>query len=623
MIPGDRLYRTGDLGHLDEDGRLFFSGRKDFQVKIGGVRIELGEIAVAAEKCPGVRQAEVLVADQGGHKSLALFASGDVTEAALVEHLRRALPRSNVPRYYLLLPDMPLNDNGKVDRDRLQAVLDARLAEDAVLLAGDAAPTALPDQVLRVLRAELAQPAMADDANFLDAGGDSLRALSAVRTLTAECGVRVGVQDLYDHPTAAGLTVLIEQRRRDGEAVEAEAELMERDAVVPAREPIHAAATDGELRTVLLTGATGFVGSRLVHELLTRTDLRVRCLARAGSDAEATERVVAALAERDLWRPEYAGRVDGHAADLSRPGLGMETGTWEHLARTCDLVLHNGAMVNFLFDYRAHRQVNVRGTAELLRLAMAERPVPFHYVSTLSAFQNEALARDGRLPEDHEPSRTRMPDPGYSRSKLVAERYLAGARERGALVTVLRLGEVLPSEDNGHANPVALTHLLLSAFVRLGVRPDAPIRSDYTPVDYAAVRILAAVRDRETWGRTLHVLHPESVNFGEALPVTPVPCGEFVRRVRDAALASGDRDLTSLASLLPGRPDADEDELRDAFAEMLTDNPALYGKDECRRLEERWGLTDGPLDGAIAAYHERLSLQNAAGPLDTPHVPTG
>ena len=188
MIPGDRLYRTGDLGHLDDEGRLFFSGRKDFQVKIAGVRIELGEIAVAAEKCAGVRQAEVLVADHEGRRSLALFASGDVTEAALSESLRRVLPRSNVPRYYFLLPDMPLNDNGKVDRDRLQAVLDARLADDAALLAETAPATSLPDQVLGVLRSVLGQPGMATDANFLDSGGDSLQALAAVRTLTAECG---------------------------------------------------------------------------------------------------------------------------------------------------------------------------------------------------------------------------------------------------------------------------------------------------------------------------------------------------------------------------------------------------------------------------------------------------
>ncbi|HUR01689.1 MAG TPA: amino acid adenylation domain-containing protein [Nonomuraea sp.] len=631
-IPGDRLYLTGDLGHLDDGGRLFFSGRKDFQVKIHGVRIELGEIEVAAEKCPGVRQAEVLVAEQAGTKALALFVSGagltqaGLTEAGLSEHLRRTLPRTSMPRYFFLLPEMPLNDNGKVDRGRLQTVLDGRLAEDTARLAESAPTATLADQVLRTLRSALGRPGLTADAHFAEAGGDSIQALSAVHMITAECGVRVDVKDLYDHPTADELTPLIERRRRDGVAIEDESVLMARDATVPEGEPIRPADRSGELRTVLVTGATGFVGSRLVHELLARTDLRVRCLARAADDSGATARVVDALIERGLWEPRFADRLEGYAGDLALPGLGLAARTWEHLARTCDLVLHNGALVNFLFDYRAHRQVNVRGTIELVRLGMAYRPVPVHYVSTLAALQDEALQHDGRLPEDYEPSLARAPAGGYSRSKWIAERYLAEARRRGALVTVLRLGEVMPSADNGFPNPVAFTHLLLSAFLRLGVRPDVATRSDYTPVDYVAARVAAAVCDRAAWGRTLHVFRAESVCFDDVLlragaAIAPIPCRDFVTLVREAGRATADRELTTLASLLPTPRGTDEDELRQAFAGLLTDNPALFRKDECRRLEQRWQLDDGSLDGSITAYHARLASSRAVK--GHRQVPTG
>jgi thioester reductase-like protein len=208
----------------------------------------------------------------------------------------------------------------------------------------------------------------------------------------------------------------------------------------------------------------------------------------------------------------------------------------------------------------------------------------------------------------------------------VAERHLAAARAQGALVTVLRLGEVMPSADNGSPNAVALSHLLISAFLRLGVRPDAPIRSDYTPVDYVAARVVAAVCDRSCWGGTLNVFHPESVDFASAFGVPAVSCREFLTRVRAEALATGGREPTLLASLLPGRPDADEHELRTAFAALLTDNASMFRKDECRRLEEGWEFTDEPLDGAIAAYRNHFLPQGASGPadpLDPCQVPAG
>jgi len=638
-IPGDRLYLSGDYGYLDGQGRLFFSGRRDFQVKIGGVRIELGEIEAAAQRCPGVYQAKALVAERDGNKSLALFAAGNerLTEEALREHLRAALPRTSVPRYCAVLPKMPLSEGGKVDRRQLQAILESRLDADAAALAavgggsgqaGTAAePQSWPGLTLRAFRVALGRPDITADTDFMEAGGDSLRALTAVRLLSDECGVPdLCVLDLLEHPTAGRLAELIATREPSAAAAEAEAAQMEQDAALDGHPVIQPGPLPGELRTVLVTGATGFVGSRLVHDLLTGTNLRVQCLARADSDTDAAQRVAKALAERGLWEPGFAGRLEGYAGDLGRPRLGLADAAWDHLARTCDLVLHNGALVNLLVSYAPHRAPNVLGTGELLELAMAHRPVPLHYVSTLSAVQAEAMRRSSPLPEVDCPSPAAPPARGYSRSKWVAERYLAQARRRGAAVTVLRLGEVLPGREHVHPNTRALTHLLLSAIHRLGACPDAAIRSDYTPVDYASARIVAAVLDRAAWGRVMHVFHPQSVDFAVALAAPDAPperlsCAAFLERLRDAAAQTGDRELSALAALLPAPDGRTEADLKRELAALLTDNASLYRKDECRRLEQRWQLTDGDLRGPMTAYRAYLAGAARAGPARTAGPP--
>ena len=177
----------------------------DFQVKIGGVRIELGEIEAAAQRCPGVYQAKALAAERDGLKSLALFVAGKdtLTADAVRDQLRRTLPRTSVPRYCIVLPRLPLSEGGKVDWRELRAMLESRLDADAAGLAAAARPESWPELTLRALRLALGQPDLGPGADFMEAGGDSLRALIAVRMLTQECGVPdLCVLDLIEHPTA-------------------------------------------------------------------------------------------------------------------------------------------------------------------------------------------------------------------------------------------------------------------------------------------------------------------------------------------------------------------------------------------------------------------------------------
>jgi thioester reductase-like protein len=166
-------------------------------------------------------------------------------------------------------------------------------------------------------------------------------------------------------------------------------------------------------------------------------------------------------------------------------------------------------------------------------------------------------------------------------------------------VTVLRLGEVLPAAA-GPANPWALTHLLLSAFARLGACPDTPLPSDYTPVDWAARVTVAAVLDPAVRGRDLHVLHPESVGLTSVLPragvpLERVPVAEFRARVQ------ADPELATLAGILRRLPDG--------LDRLLVDNPALFRADAGAALAARAGIGPPDLDRAIRGYAARLAAR--------------
>ncbi|MQY12348.1 Linear gramicidin synthase subunit D [Streptomyces sp. RB5] len=609
-IPGERLYRTGDLGHYDADGLLRFIGRRDRQTKVDGVRIELAEIETTAEGCPGVVQAKALTVRRAGRNQLVVAAAAEsTTPAALRAHLAARLPRVQVPRHCFVLQSLPLTDTGKVDLGALRGLVEEKLESETrpAPLPGDA----LDERIARILCEVLGLPHFAPGDDFLARGGDSLSALGAAIRLRDELGVRLGISDLYRHRTPAALAAaLAGDAPGTGDGTDTAA-LMERDAALdPALAGLARTAAGrtpaAPPETVLVTGGAGFVGARTVHRLLTATGARVVCLVRGRDDAHARDRVVGTLRAQGLWDEAHAARLEVYSGDLGEPRFGWPRETWDRLTAECDAVLNIAAVVNFLLDYRAHRPANVGGTAQVLRFTLTGRPKALHHVSTLGVLDHHA-ARAGRpLDEDFDPAGAPAPTSGYSRSKWVAERMLLEARRLGAPVTLHRLGEVMPAADTGVPNHRALTHLLLTAFHRLGLRPDVPMYSDYTPVDFTAERLVCALMEPSA-APVHHVFRPGSVDFTTLAPAgadTVAPAA-FMAALGAEAEREQDSAAAVLHALLTALPVTGADGLPE-FGRLLADNPALFTRHCAAALEARHGLTERPLPAAIAAYHRTL-----------------
>ncbi|MEW2162671.1 non-ribosomal peptide synthase/polyketide synthase [Streptomyces sp. NPDC007084] len=205
--PGTRMYRTGDLARWSEDGRLDYLGRADDQVKIRGFRIELAEIEAVLDRHEQVGQAVVVAReDRPRVRQLAAYvvpAEGAPAPdpAALRAHVAAALPEYMVPAAVLVLDELPLLSNGKLDRKALPA-------PEFTLTAGGRGPE---NDVERTLCAHFADvlglPEIGAEDDFFTLGGDSIVAMQLVSRARA-AGLRVAPRQVFQHRTVAALAAV-------------------------------------------------------------------------------------------------------------------------------------------------------------------------------------------------------------------------------------------------------------------------------------------------------------------------------------------------------------------------------------------------------------------------------
>jgi acyl carrier protein len=203
---GQRLYRTGDLGRYRVNGEIECLGRVDQQVKVRGYRIELGEIEQVLCEQAGVRQAAVVVRESEVGQRLIAFVTGEaVSGAELRERMREKLPEYMTPQAVVVLEELPLLPNGKVDRRRLQEIEVAR----AEVRQGPR--TAIEELVCGIWGEVLGVEQVGVGEEFFELGGHSLLATQVMSRVREVFGVEVPLRRFFESPTVAGLSIAIVQ----------------------------------------------------------------------------------------------------------------------------------------------------------------------------------------------------------------------------------------------------------------------------------------------------------------------------------------------------------------------------------------------------------------------------
>jgi fatty acid CoA ligase FadD9 len=629
----DGYYRTGDVVAEFGPDRLRYVDRRNFVLKLSqGEFITASRLEAVFESSPLVRQIYIY----GNSARSYLLAVIVPTAKALADHdlpeLRALIGESlaevakaanlqsfEVPRDFIVETTPFTLENGlltgirKLARPKLKDRYSPRLealytdlaegqATELLELRQSGATRPVVETVSRGAAALLGTAAgdVSPDTHFTDLGGDSLSALTFANLLRDIFFVDVPVGVIVSPANdLAALAEYIEVERAGSTRAtfasvhgRGATEIHAHDLTLPKFIDAHTLANapalppaGEEVRTVLLTGATGFLGRYLALDWLERMSLvggKVICLVRAKDDATARQRLNDTFDSGDAeLLSHYRQLADEHlevlAGDKGESGLGLDDPTWQRLADTVDLIVDPAALVNHVLPYDQLFGPNVVGTAELIRLALTTKLKPFIYLSTVgvgdqidpTAFVEDADVRQMsaiRAVTDGYAN-------GYGNSKWAGEVLLREAHDLSGLpVAVFRCDMILAEPRYaGQLNvPDMFTRLMLS-LVATGIAPGSFYELDATgnrqrahydglPVDFIADAISTLGAHHEHGFETYHVMNPYDDGIGldeyvdwlvdAGYPIHRVAdYGEWLRRFETSMRALPDRQHQS--SLLP------------------------------------------------------------------------
>ncbi|SFU28895.1 amino acid adenylation domain-containing protein/thioester reductase domain-containing protein [Clostridium sp. DSM 8431] len=480
------IYRTGDLVRYNSKGIIEFLGRIDNQIKIRGLRVELGEIENKLIQCEYIKEAVVIIKkDKSDENILVGFyikkEGYSVSVAEVKNYLKKFLPEYMVPSILIELDKFPTNANDKVDRKALKA-MDISLETK---VSNYVAPSTDVEKKLATIWENILNiENIGVENNFFDIGGHSFLAIKLINEIEKEMKFKVKLADFLKNPTIKNVAGIID---KTDDAKEDKKNSFLDDATLPLdiQSPWY------NPKKILLTGATGHLGVNMLADLLNKhKDAYVYCLVRAASIQAGKEKIEKKLIQSDLWNEEIMNRVVPVIGDLEKVNLGMTKDIFEELSEEIDVIYHNGAYVNFAYPYEILKAANVEGTKEVLRLAVNKKMKLINYISTTSVYENltgmKNIDDDAPLVVNDKLDNLT----GYTKSKWVSEKIIRQAMEKGVPVSIYRPDVVTGSSKNGLWNTSDYASKILLNIIKLGYIPKGDLKFTWIPVDYVSKMII-------------------------------------------------------------------------------------------------------------------------------------
>ncbi|MCR5685662.1 MAG: amino acid adenylation domain-containing protein [Lachnospiraceae bacterium] len=491
-IEGRPAYRTGDVAAWTSDGRLRFHGRADNQVKLRGLRVELGEIESAINAVGGVTTSIVIMTGEDNNRFLAGYYTSDkeIEPDEVKKEISKTLTPYMVPGVLTRIPAMPLTANGKIDKKKLPKVEFIPDQEEYSEPVNDVERD-FCEWFVEVLNLEK----VSATGNFFELGGTSLSA-SVIAVHASDKGYPVVYADIFKAQTPRMLAELVTGvNRDDGQSLTDEYVSRYDYDKLPLDANCNAnlqSIVKGDIGSILLTGATGFLGMHVLKEYLDKWNGTAYCLLR-GTDPESRLRSLYFYYFSEVLEPYLeSGRVQILSGDIT------DTASLDSAGKLpFDTLINCAALVKHFVKDDSLERVNVQGVRNLIELCRSTGRRLIQ-VSTVSV-AGEGL--DGRPPRDwklHENELYcgQILDNAYAFTKFKAEREVLEAVSKGLDAKIMRLGNLMGRHSDGEFQINFRSNAFirsLSSYKHLGAMPYSLLNfgTDFSEIDMTAKAILA------------------------------------------------------------------------------------------------------------------------------------
>lgn len=555
--PNKLWLRTGDLGFLRE-GELYICGRIKDLIIIRGQNYYPQDVEQLVEGVTGVRKGCVaaFAHDDGSAERLVVVAElrdprqlPDTGELNRCVHQTLGVAVDNI--VYIQPRTIPKTSSGKIMRHKVHQ----HFVDGTLVVVQEARPSTKPNAVTATVAIRSSLDGLGqvfsafslsgrEEWTLAEAGLDSLRLVEFAEELKefltdtghadlnhavdvqvlqniAICELADLLEQLATSPTHSRLRFVKALTDLAHEHRELEQDLMKRDTRLrfnPKHLPLIADTMSTQNTGVLLTGGTGFFGPFLLSSLLQQTSRDIYVLVRAADEKHGLERLRSELRTIAPDRPvrkDWLDRIHPVCGDLTQTNLGLSTTRWNTLAEQVDSIYHNGAWVNYLYDYGTLRAANVGGTNEIIRLAMSHRPKVLNHISTTFVFGWSA--KEVLYEKDNNQDLDLL-DFGYSQSKWVSEQVVRDAMRQGLRARIFRPALITPSID-GRGGSFDIAVRLLTFMVQHGIGTTAANQVSFSPADQTADNIVSVALQPASLDKTFHVTRDDYASMQDVTSI--------------------------------------------------------------------------------------------------------